>query len=469
MVVTGLVRGLEQGGRVQVWVPTTSDPSVEFISCGYTSSALAKEVTLDDSGAFSIRIELPAKRASLRVKCGAYNEDIAVLAGDSLNLHFNVLDSIGRWGPYVRGPLGVDTMLTSCKGDFLREDRRLWSESMRAEYGLKAVLDSSDACRRTLLMRFDASMQASGIGRAKRQALLRYMERWMGSRYFSFYLGEDKTPSDVSLLEAWRARRFYRVAPKSDRYMADYSRYSHTIAIDRFIRQGERDTSKFARLNRAFVVGFKGELEANRIQRTALAVVWSIVEQGVAMWVKPDTLDYAVIMAERAKRGYHTRADSVARAAFELYRAGLRRGHAERSFNNQAWSLGSQSELTPAGERTKAILVWCWLANSKAAMRQVGPLAEIEHRLRPLDVRSVHVCFDNGDRAMREELYQLGLQGEYWYSDRKVRGQLLDMLGEPRLDTPRLLLLSPDGRVLDAALPDATDVEGVVKRVGERL
>lgn len=172
---------------------------------------------------------------------------------------------------------------------------------------------------------------------------------------------------------------------------------------------------------------------------------------------------------ERAKRGYHTRADSVARAAFELYRAGLRRGHAERSFNNQAWSLGTQSELTPAGERTKAILVWCWLANSKAAMRQVGSLAEIEHRLRSLDVRSVHVCFDNGDRAMREELYQLGLQGEYWYSDRKVRGQLLDMLRLKRLEAPRLLLLSPDGHVLDAALPDATDVEGVVKRVGERL
>jgi hypothetical protein len=99
----------------------------------------------------------------------------------------------------------------------------------------------------------------------------------------------------------------------------------------------------------------------------------------------------------------------------------------------------------------------------------VGPLAEIEHRLRPLDVRSVHVCFDNGDRAMREELYQLGLQGEYWYSDHKVRGQLLEMLGEPKLDTPRLLLLSSDGRLLDAALPDASDVEGVVKRVGERL
>ena len=99
----------------------------------------------------------------------------------------------------------------------------------------------------------------------------------------------------------------------------------------------------------------------------------------------------------------------------------------------------------------------------------MGPLAEIEHRLRALDVRSVHVCFDNGDRAMREELYQLGQQGEYWYSDRQVRGQLLEMLGFKRLEAPRLLLLSPDGQVLDAALPDATDVEGVVKRVGERL
>ena len=177
----------------------------------------------------------------------------------------------------------------------------------------------------------------------------------------------------------------------------------------------------------------------------------------------------ARVLVECAKRGYHTRADSVARAAFELYRAGLRRGHAERSFNNQAWSLGAQSAVTPAGERTKAILVWCWLANSQEAMREVGPLAEIEHRLRALDVRSVHVCFDNGDRAMREELYQLGQQGEYWYSDRQVRGQLLEMLGFKRLEAPRLLLLSPDGQVLDAALPDATDVEGVVKRVGERL
>jgi len=43
------------------------------------------------------------------------------------------------------------------------------------------------------------------------------------------------------------------------------------------------------------------------------------------------------------------------------------------------------------------------------------------------------------------------------------------MLGIEKLHTPRLLLLSPGGQVLDAALPDASDVEGVVKRVGERL
>ena len=453
-----------------VLVPTRTDPSVQRVDKGYAFSLLGEEIPLDKASRFKIKVKLPASQATISIKCGDNGLFQEVWPGDSVYISFRNTDSIKQLGTITKAASGIIDSLEYVYVRSYRNADHFWlRDSVYRKIGIQAAFDSLDAVRAVILQRYSKGLAKSGVKQGRRKVLVRDLLRWSGALYFIMSLNGRPTEEESKEYQEWRSKRFYDLAPCCDRYIGNYSSYCEEIAKDRMRRHGRYDTTKVARLSRSFLEGYPGERKWNSRQRTALAIVANAKGRSYSRRSTPDTAELEWALAERAKRGYHTRADSVARAAFELYRAGLRRGHVERSFNNQAWSLGTQSELTPAGERTKAILVWCWLANSKAAMRQVGPLAEIEHRLRPLDVRSVHVCFDNGDRAMREELYQLGLQGEYWYSDRQVRGQLLDMLGLKRLEAPRLLLLSPDGHVLDAALPDATDVEGVVKRVGERL
>ncbi len=470
ITVAGRAEGFDQGGKVLILAPSRDIPSIGNVNDGWAARSLAEGITPDSAGHFKAQVRIPYRIASIRLLCGDQQYGVEVLGGDSLYYHCRLTDSVRRrQASTVLAYSTVDrfdSVYPSWWYEYHDKMEQWLSESAIREHGMRQALDSLDRCWDTIFTKYLSGLSEAGMDGSHLAVEKRLQLRHRAGRHYFTDLREADLASK-RIYNHWRLTSLFRksVAPRQDRFVKDYTDFYRFR--ERLLDSSTPDSLEVIKLR--YITGSPSLPQRWARANAALNIAARVASHSTGNTPEQDTVVLAGALAERAQRGYRTRADSVARAAFELYRAGLRRGHAERSFNNQAWSLGTQSELTPAGERTKAILVWCWLANSKAAMRQVGALAEIEHRLRSLDVRSVHVCFDNGDRAMREELYQLGLQGEYWYSDRRVRGQLLDMLGLKRLEAPRLLLLSPDGHVLDAALPDATDVEGVVKRVGERL
>ncbi len=470
VMIAGRVEGFDQGGKVLILAPSRDVPAIDNVSDWWTVRSLAEEITPDSSGRFSARIRVPYRIASVSLLCGDQQHKVEVLGGDSLYYHCRLTDSVKRRQASTVLAYSTVDRFDSVYPDWWYEYQgkmEQWlSESAIREHGMRQALDSLDRCWDTIFTKYLSGLSVAGMDGSHLAVEKRLQLRHRAGRhYFADLKVEDLAAKRI--YNHWRLSSLFRksVAPRQDRFVEGYTEFYHYRG--RLLDSSTPDSMEVIKLR--YITGSPALPQRWARANAALNIAGRVAFHATGNTPEQDTVVLARVLVECAKRGYHTRADSVARAAFELYRAGLRRGHAERSFNNQAWSLGAQSAVTPAGERTKAILVWCWLANSQEAMREVGPLAEIEHRLRALDVRSVHVCFDNGDRAMREELYQLGQQGEYWYSDRQVRGQLLEMLGFKRLEAPRLLLLSPDGQVLDAALPDATDVEGVVKRVGERL
>ena len=148
---------------------------------------------------------------------------------------------------------------------------------------------------------------------------------------------------------------------------------------------------------------------------------------------------------------------------------GLLRPMPTQNPKSQGGGSAGDDGLKSTSSDMRAVLVWCWNANP-AAMRCVGGMAEIAYRLRAAGVRTVSLCFDNNDaEELRESLYQLGLQADYYHTNTAVRAQLLGLLGLETLQESRLLLLSPDGKVLDAALPAPSDAAGVVQAVQAKL
>ena len=463
ITVAGRAEGFDQGGKVLVIVPNDTVPSMEHHAQCWRAKSLGHYVELDDSGRFHARFRL-AGPASIQVVCGDGKISPLVWGGDSVYVEFRNSDSFPCNSEITRVKFAgqIADRPSSYRG---QKDRWL-STATRERIGMRAALDSLTAFRRSMVRQYRRELKAAGVPWCRRGAYVRSFERlatyglfwptWFGVR-----------GKEGQMLIQWNKKHIYGLGSCNDRRFDKYCDYQERRGRELAVQGGLLDTVA-GKAYKTPILRYPEECHYCAMVRSTMDVLDHVEYATSDAGRAQDTVQLPQLLQMRQAQGEHTRLDSLALAAWRNYKAGLERGYGPRVFHPGQPTLDSL--VAPVeGEKLRGVLVWCWLANSREAAQQVGALAEIEHQLAQQDVRSVHVCFDNGDYNLRSELYLHGLQGEYWRSNRALRTQLLQMLGIDKLHTPRLLLLSSDGRLLDAALPDASDVEGVVKRVGKRL
>lgn len=463
ITVAGRAEGFDQGGKVLVVVPSDTVPSMEHHALCWRAKSLGHYVELDDSGRFHARFRL-AGPSSIQVVCGDGKIDPMVWGGDSVYVEFRNSDSFPTNSGITR--VRFAGQVADRPSSYRGQGDRWLSDAKRERIGMRAALDSLTAFRKSMARQYRRELKAAGVPWCRRGAYVRSFERMATYGLFwpSWFGVKGK---EAQMLAQWNKKHIYRLGSCKDRHFDRYCEYQERRGRELAVLRGLLDTVA-GKAYKTPILRYPEECGYCAMVRSAMGVLDHVEYTTSDVGRAKDTMQLPQLLQMRQAQGEHSRLDSLALAAWRSYKAGIERGYGPRVFHPGQPTLDSL--VAPVeGEKLRGVLVWCWLANSREAAQQVSALAEIEHQLAQQDVRSVHVCFDNGDYNLRSELYLHGLQGEYWRSNRALRTQLLQMLGIAKLHTPRLLLLSPDGRVLDAALPAATDVEGVVERVGERL
>ena len=373
--------------------------------------------------------------------------------------------------------------------EYRKELERLWNDSLARTKGLQKSLYAMERLWGALQHKADSEFHSVGIFGVQSEAWKRALNRCRALAHAAVWRSSGSS-LDIYLYREWAARNVFlsAYAPRGDRYLPWYVEFCYAKAEFEANGKQPRVLPPDRVLRARYVEGYPGMpralanlITAGNIGRWATDADYRR-ESGV------DTADMAWALEQRRSLGIHGRLDSLANEAFLLHRLAKRRGFSPKGIMGDTATLNGLLRPTPtqnpkpqggvsadddglkstSGDM-RAVLVWCWNANPEA-MRCVGSMAEAAYRLRTAGVRTVSLCFDNNDaEELRESLYQLGLQADYYHTNAAVRAQLLGLLGLETLQESRLLLLSPDGKVLDAALPAPSDAAGVVKAVQAKL
>ena len=453
-------------------VPNGEMPALAGVPSGWVYYQLARAVPVDSAGHFSL-VFPSAEPMEVLAGCGNGVQSYTVWPGDTLHVG-GVSQGGGPRGDYFSGysqlvggvgqtPGSKEVKVSQLPAEqryqgyrtvarviheYRNELERLWNDSLARTKGLQKSLYAMERLWGTLQHKADSEFHSVGIFGVQSEAWKRALNRCRALAHAA----------------VWRSSGF-EAKGKQPR----------VIPHDRVLRA--RYVEGYPGMPRALA----NLVTAGNIGRWATDADYR-KESGV------DTADMAWVLEQRRSLGIHGRLDSLANEAFLLHRLAMRRGFLPRGLMGDTATLngllrpmptqnpksqggGSAGDdgLKSTSSDMRAVLVWCWNANP-AAMRCVGSMAEIAYRLRAAGVRTVSLCFDNNDaEELRESLYQLGLQADYYHTNTAVRAQLLGLLGLETLQESRLLLLSPDGKVLDAALPAPSDAAGVVQAVQAKL
>lgn len=497
-------------------VPGEELPALAGVPSGWVYYQLARPVPVDSTGHFSL-VFPSAEPMEVLAGWGYGVQSYTVWPGDTLRVGEASQDGESR-GDYFSGyPLfvggagqtpsskevmevkvpqlpaeqryqGYHTVARVIR-EYRKELERLWTDSLARTKGLQKSLYAMERLWGTLQHKADSEFHSVGIFGVQSEAWKRALNRCRALAHAAVWRSSGSS-LDVYLYREWAARNVFlsAYAPRGDRYLPWYAEFCYAKAEFEANGKQPRVIPHDRVLRARYVEGYPGVpralanlVTAGNIGRWATDAEYR-KESGV------DTADMAWVLEQRRSLGIHGRLDSLANEAFLLHRSAMRRGFLPRGLMGDTATLngllrpmptqnpksqggGSAGDdgLKSTSSDMRAVLVWCWNANP-AAMRCVGSMAEIAYRLRAAGVRTVSLCFDNNDaEELRESLYQLGLQADYYHTNAAVRAQLLRLLGLATLQESRLLLFSPDGKVLDAALPAPSDAAGVVQAVQAKL
>lgn len=497
-------------------VPSAEMPTMAGVPSGWVFYQLARPMPVDSAGHFG-QIFPSAEPMELLAGWGAGVQSYTVWPGDTLRVGETPRNAGQQKGNYFTGYAlfvgGSGKSQASSTGgvkalqlpveqrsqgystvarlilEYRKELERLWNDSLARTKGLQKSLYAMERLWGALQHKADSEFHSVGIFGTQSEAWKRALNRCRALAHAAVWRSSGSS-LDVYLYREWAARNVFlsTYVPRGDRYLPWYAEFCYAKAEFEANSKQPRALPHDRVLRARYVEGYPGMpralanlVTAGNIGRWATDADYRR-ESGV------DTADMAWVLEQRRSLGVHGRLDSLANEAFLLHRLAMRRGFSPRGVMGDTASLNGllrpihtqnhQSQggvstdadgLKPASGDTHAVLVWCWNANPEA-MRSVGGMAEVAYRLRAAGVRTVSLCFDNNDaEELRESLYQLGLQADYYHTNAAVRAQVLGLLGLEALQESRLLLLSPDGKVLDAALPAPSDAAGVVKAVQAKL
>ena len=490
-------------------VPNGEMPALAGVPSGWVYYQLARAVPVDSAGHFSL-VFPSAEPMEVLAGCGNGVQSYTVWPGDTLHVG-GVSQGGGPRGDYFSGysqlvggvgqtPGSKEVKVSQLPAEqryqgyrtvarviheYRNELERLWNDSLARTKGLQKSLYAMER----LQHKADSEFHSVGIFGVQSEAWKRALNRCRALAHAAVWRSSGSS-LDVYLYREWAARNVFlsAYAPRGDRYLPWYAEVCYAKAEFEANGKQPRVIPHDRVLRARYVEGYPGMpralanlVTAGNIGRWATDADYR-KESGV------DTADMAWVLEQRRSLGIHGRLDSLANEAFLLHRFAMMRGFLPRGLMGDTATLngllrpmptqnpksqggGSAGDdgLKSTSSDMRAVLVWCWNANP-AAMRCVGSMAEIAYRLRAAGVRTVSLCFDNNDaEELRESLYQLGLQADYYHTNTAVRAQLLGLLGLETLQESRLLLLSPDGKVLDAALPAPSDAAGVVQAVQAKL
>ena len=496
-------------------VPNAAMPALAGVPNGWVYYQLARPMPVDSAGHFG-QIFPSAEPMELLAGWGGGVQSYTVWPGDTLRVgeasqgrepqgdyfsgYSQFVGSAGQRQTPSSGEIKVPQLPAEQRyqgyrtvarviREYRKELERLWNDSLARTKGLQKSLYAMERLWGALQHKADSEFHSVGIFGTQSEAWKRALNRCRALAHAAVWRSSGSS-LDVYLYREWAARNVFlsTYAPRGDRYLPWYAEFCYAKAEFEANSKQPRALPHDRVLRARYVEGYPGMpralanlVTAGNIGRWATDADYRR-ESGV------DTADMAWVLEQRRSLGVHGRLDSLANEAFLLHRLAMRRGFSPRGVMGDTASLNGllrpihtqnhQSQggvstdadgLKPASGDTHAVLVWCWNANPEA-MRSVGGMAEVAYRLRAAGVRTVSLCFDNNDaEELRESLYQLGLQADYYHTNAAVRAQVLGLLGLEALQESRLLLLSPDGKVLDAALPAPSDAAGVVKAVQAKL
>lgn len=496
-------------------VPSAEMPTMAGVPSGWVFYQLAHPVPVDSAGHFSL-VFPSAEPVEVLAGWGYGVQSYTVWPGDTLRVgeasqgresqgdyfseYSQFVGSAGQRQTPSSGEIKVPQLPAEQRyqgyrtvarviREYRKELERLWNDSLARTKGLQKSLYAMERLWGALQHKADSEFHSVGIFGVQSEAWKRALNRCRALAHAAVWRSSGSS-LDIYLYREWAARNVFlsAYAPRGDRYLPWYVEFCYAKAEFEANGKQPRVLPPDRVLRARYVEGYPGMpralanlVTAGNIGRWATDADYRR-ESGV------DTADMAWVLEQRRSLGVHGRLDSLANEAFLLHRLAMRRGFSPRGVMGDTASLNGllrpihtqnhQSQggvstdadgLKPASGDTHAVLVWCWNANPEA-MRSVGGMAEVAYRLRAAGVRTVSLCFDNNDaEELRESLYQLGLQADYYHTNAAVRAQVLGLLGLEALQESRLLLLSPDGKVLDAALPAPSDAAGVVKAVQAKL
>ena len=515
ITVVGRGEPTKANARASLLVPNGEMPTLAGVPNGWVYYQLARPMPVDSVGHFG-QVFPSAEPMEVLAGWGAGVQSYAVWPGDTLRVG-DMPRGEGQKGNYFSGYSlfvgGAGKSQASRAGgmkamqlpveqryqgyrtvarvirEYRKELERLWNDSLARTKGLQKSLYAMERLWGALQHKADSEFHSVGIFGVQSEAWKRALNRCRALAHAVVWRSSGSS-LDVYLYREWAARNVFlsTYAPRGDRYLPWYAEFCYAKAEFEANGKQPRVLPPDRVLRARYVEGYPGMpralanlITAGNIGRWATDADYRR-ESGV------DTADMAWALEQRRSLGIHGRLDSLANEAFLLHRLAKRRCFSPRGVMGDTATLNGLLRPTPtqnpkpqggvsadddglkstSGDM-RAVLVWCWNANPEA-MRCVGSMAEAAYRLRTAGVRTVSLCFDNNDaEELRESLYQLGLQADYYHTNAAVRAQLLGLLGLETLQESRLLLLSPDGKVLDAALPAPSDAAGVVQAVQAKL
>lgn len=496
-------------------VPNAAMPALAGVPNGWVYYQLARPMPVDSAGHFG-QIFPSAEPMELLAGWGAGVQSYTVWPGDTLRVgeasqgrelqgdyfsgYSQFVGSAGQRQTPSSGEIkvlqlpaeqryqGYRTVARVIR-EYRKELERLWNDSLARTKGLQKSLYAMERLWGALQHKADSEFHSVGIFGTQSEAWKRALNRCRALAHAAVWRSSGSS-LDVYLYREWAARNVFlsTYAPRGDRYLPWYVEFCYAKAEFEANGKQPRVLPPDRVLRARYVEGYPGMPRALANLITAGNIGRWATDSDYRRESGVDTADMAWALEQRRSLGIHGRLDSLANEAFLLHRLAKRRGFSPKGIMGDTATLNGLLRPTPtqnpkpqggvsadddglkstSGDM-RAVLVWCWNANPEA-MRCVGSMAEAAYRLRTAGVRTVSLCFDNNDaEELRESLYQLGLQADYYHTNAAVRAQLLGLLGLETLQESRLLLLSPDGKVLDAALPAPSDAAGVVKAVQAKL